>query len=98
MIVPTVIFYSAPIPPKIKNIPICAQLICQTLVYLMTLNHEAHLLNCSGPPAKKHYLTVTDELGVVRIFDIPRIIYCPSKNEVRRFHLRNRPLIFAFSV
>lgn len=33
--------------------------------------------------AKQHYLAVTDDVGMVRVFEIPKAFYFPSRNEVR---------------
>lgn len=39
----------------------------------------------SSLTAKQHFLAVSDCLGVVRVFEIPKKLYIPSRNEVRQF-------------
>ncbi|XP_044056933.1 dynein axonemal intermediate chain 3 isoform X2 [Siniperca chuatsi] len=49
---------------------------------------HAHITNakitCIKPwsaSSKQHFLTVTDDLGVVRVFEIPKTLYVPSRSE-----------------
>lgn len=50
---------------------------------LCSVSQQAAYLNCSLPPAKQHFLAVADDLGVLRIFEIPKALYLPSRHEVR---------------
>ncbi|XP_056270650.1 dynein axonemal intermediate chain 3 [Pseudoliparis swirei] len=49
---------------------------------------NAHVTNAKitaiGPwiaSPKQHFLAVTDDLGILRVFEIPKLLYVPSKNE-----------------
>ncbi|KAM9385770.1 LOW QUALITY PROTEIN: dynein axonemal intermediate chain 3 [Pholidichthys leucotaenia] len=54
----------------------------------MPAHVQAHITNtritCLKPwtaSAKQHFLAVADDLGVLRLFEIPKTFYTPSKNE-----------------
>ncbi len=34
--------------------------------------------------AKQHFLAVTNDLGMVRVLEIPKTLYVPSRSEVRQ--------------
>ena len=36
------------------------------------------------PTAKQHFLAVADDVGMVRVFEIPKMHYSPSRKEVRQ--------------
>uniref|UniRef100_A0A8P4GGW2 Dynein axonemal intermediate chain 3 n=1 Tax=Dicentrarchus labrax TaxID=13489 RepID=A0A8P4GGW2_DICLA len=52
---------------------------------------HAHITNakitCIKPwtaSSKQHFLTVTDDIGMVRVLEIPKVLYVPTRNEVRQ--------------
>lgn len=63
---------------------------CEFLAYIRCsgqirfLNLKTHLMDCFVLTAKQHYLAVADNLGMLRVFSVPKTLRSPVKNEVRR--------------
>lgn len=70
------------IKPSIASCEFLAYIRCSGQIRF--LNLKTHLMDCFVLTAKQHYLAVADNLGMLRVFNVPKALLSPVKNEVRR--------------